>query len=326
MMLALLHNNPYWGKDFFGVILLFFERMCSLFVGKISISDLASDEVQIFVLSLVALSSATVGTFLVLKKMTMLANSLSHTILLGIVLAYLCLLPFLPQEKISGHAISLEILLLASLITGLITTVLTQFLTSVFRLQEDASTGIVFTTLFAMGIVLITAFTRNAHIGTEAIMGNVDALHLDDLHLIFWIALLNLFAVMLLYKEWKVTTFDMGFANSIGFSSSIFNYFLMVLTAATVIGAFRAVGVLLVLAFIIAPVLTARLFSHRLKYVILLAIAIGVFSSIISVALSRHFLTVYQVALSTAGLTVTTLGLIYFLGLGLRLTLRMKLC
>src|SRR5690242_11493237 len=180
--------NPYWGKDFFGVIGLFFQRVASLFTG----GALAPDEIQICVLSLVAIASATIGTFLVMKKMAMLANSLSHTVLLGIVISYLCLIPFLPKEALSGHGISVEILICASLITGLITTCLTQLLTSFFRLQEDASNGLVFTTLFALGIVLITALTRNAHIGTEAIMGNVDALHLNDVYMTLWIASFNL--------------------------------------------------------------------------------------------------------------------------------------
>ena len=133
MLSAALQNNPYWGKNFFNVILLFIERMYSVCIGKTGVTDLASDEIQICVLALVAIASATVGTFLVMKKMTMLANSLSHTVLLGIVLSYLCLLPFIPKEEMSAHAISVEVLLLASLITGLITTALTQFLTSFFR-------------------------------------------------------------------------------------------------------------------------------------------------------------------------------------------------
>ncbi len=324
--LMILAANPYWGKNFFQVLGVWMSRLWGMLTGQLSLHDLAPDDIQIIVLSLVALASATVGTFLVLKKMTMLANSLSHTILLGIVIAYLILIPFLENEQLSSHGISVHILLVASLITALITTLLTQFLTSVLRLQEDASTGLVFTTLFALGIVLVTAFTRNTHLGTEAIMGNVDALHSDDIKLIFWIALTNVIVIIGFFKEWQVTTFDPGFASANGFSSKCFNYFLMVITSTTVIGAFRAVGVLLVLAFLVAPVLTARLFFHRLKSLLLGSMAIGVLASVISVALSRHFLTVHHFPLSTAGLTVVSLGMIYFLALGVRLTLRRKRC
>jgi len=247
--------------------------------------------------------------------MTMLANSLSHTILLGIVIAYLLLIPFIPENQAHAHGIGVEVLLIASLVTGLITTLLTQMLVSVLKLQEDASTGLVFTTLFALGIVLVTIFTRDTHLGTEAIMGNVDALHVNDLKLILWIALFDFAVVGLFFKEFKMTTFDGAFATFQGFSKSFFNYLLMVLTSATVIGAFRAVGVLLVLAFLVGPVITARLFAHRLKKLILLSVGIGIMASLISVALARHLLSVHHLPVSTSGLAASVLGAIYFVSL-----------
>lgn len=311
MMLA----NPYYGKNFGAFIVLFMQRMWALLTGKIGLTDLASDEIQVLVLCLVACASALVGTFLVLKKMTMLANSLSHTLLLGIVVTYLILLPFSPAQDVSTSVLSLKTLLFASLMTALITAVLTQLLTQVLKLQEDASTGLVFTTLFALGIILVTVFTRNTHLGTEAIMGNVDALHLHDLNLIFWIALFDSVVIGAFFKEFKMTTFDASFATAQGISSTLFNYLLMVLTSATVIGAFRAVGVLLVLAFLVGPVLSARLLTHRLKELLFLAIAIGMIASLVSVALSRHLLSVYHISLSTAGLVTTVLGGIYLLSL-----------
>jgi len=307
----LLAVNPYFSKTLGQFLLLFLQRMGALVTGQLSIADLASDEVQVLVLALVAIASSLVGTFLVLKKMTMLANSLSHTILLGIVVAYIILIPFIPEGEAHSHAISMQVLLIASLVTGLITTLLTQMLTHLLKLQEDASTGLVFTTLFALGIVLVTIFTRSTHLGTEAIMGNVDALHLHDLKLIFGIALLDFVVIALLFKEFTVTTFDGPFASAQGFSSPLFSYLLMVLTSATVIGAFRAVGVLLVLSFLVGPVLTARLFTHRLKTLLLLASLIGVFASLLSVALSRHLLSVHHLPVSTSGLAATVLGAIY---------------
>ncbi len=307
--------NPYFGKNFWQVLVLFFQRMGELITGRIGLPELASDEVQILVLMLVACASALIGTFLVLKKMTMLANSLSHTILLGIVVAYLILSPFISSTEVHGHVISIKVMLIAALSTGVITTLLTQLLTTLLKLQEDASTGLVFTTLFALGVVLVTVFTRNTHIGIEAIMGNVDALHVHDIVLIFWIALIDFIVIALFFKEFKLTTFDAPFADAQGFSSPFFSYLLMVLTSATVIGAFRAVGVLLVLAFLVGPALTARLFSNRLKTVILLAIAIGAGASLVSVALARHLLTIYHLPVSTSGLVTTILGVIYFLGL-----------
>src|SRR5262249_1502864 len=141
-----------------------------------------------------------------------LANSLSHTILIGIVIAYL-----LTREGVVGHAhIDIKWMLLASAIMGVVTAFLTQFLTNVAKLQEDASTGLVFTSLFALGIVLVTSLTRSAHIGTEVVMGNVDALQWDDIKLVAVIVLINIALFSIFFKEFKITTFDPGLANSFG--------------------------------------------------------------------------------------------------------------
>lgn len=300
--------NPYGGENFFGFLSVFIGRLWGMVTGKIPLAEMASDEVQVFVLILVGCASALIGSFLVLKRMTMLANSISHTILLGIVLAYLLMVPFADAPY---EGISLQALLIASLLTALLTTVLTQGLSHLMKLQEDASIGLVFTTLFALGIVLVTVFTRDTHIGIEAIMGNVDALHMHDLQLMFFVTLLDLVVILCLFKEFKVTTFDQGLARGMGFSPSLFNYALMILTAATVIGAFRAVGVLLVLAYLVGPVLIARRLTHSLEKMILLSMLIGALISLIAVAFSRHLVSVYDVPLSTAGLVVTLIGVVY---------------
>lgn len=289
--------NPYWGKDFFGFIALFFQRLFTT-------HELASDEVQIYTLSLIAISSAFVGSFLVLRKMVMLANSLSHTILLGIVIAYL----------LSHQLLDLKSLILAALISALFTAFLAQFLTHVMRLQEDASIGLSFTALFALGVVLVSVFTRSTHLGIEAIMGNVDALHVNDLKLAGFVALSTTILTLLFYKELKITSFDAGLARALGISPTWIGYLLMVLTSFTAIAAFRAVGVLLFLALLIAPVLIARLLTARLWVLILLSVSIGILSSFIAVGLARHLLSVQGVPVSTSGLLVLLLGLFFAVG------------
>jgi manganese/zinc/iron transport system permease protein len=305
--------NPYSGADFLSFFSVLAQRLLLLIQGHISFQDLASDEVQIVVLVLLSLSLAFLGSFLVLKQMTMLANALSHTILLGIVMAYLLLYPVLFHKDISASFSSLKVLLIASLLTGLLTTVLTQVLSNVFKLQEDASIGLVFTTLFAIGIVLVTVYTRNVHIGTEAIMGNIDALHQDDIKTVGYLALLNLFVFIVLFKEFVVTTFDPVFSQTLGWPIQLFNYLMMILTAATSIAAFRAVGVLLFLAFLVGPVLIARLLTCSLKKLIGISFIVGSLCSVASVALSRHCLSVYRMPLSTAGMVVTSIAVVYFL-------------
>ena len=255
-----------------------FWRLYALMTGKLALHDLVSDEIQLVVLLSVAASAALVGTFLVLRRMTMLANSLSHTILLGIVVAFIFTHDGLLTQDGHYHAINIQAMLLASLFVGIMTAFLTEFLTKTVRLQEDASTGIVFTSLFALGIVLVTLLTRNAHVGTEVVMGNVDALQLDDCKLVLIILALNLLITLLFFKEYKITTFDPALAKALGISTLFFNYLLMVQASATTIGAFRAVGVLMVLAFITGPVLAARLLTHHLKKLLGLAVRFRMFS------------------------------------------------
>jgi manganese/zinc/iron transport system permease protein len=302
--------NPYTGKGFFGFLWELMVRFWAFLTGNLPIDDLASDEIQVLVLIGVSASSALVGTFLILRKMTMLANSLSHTILVGIVLAYL-----MTQSTFAhGHAepLNIQAMLIASLITGLLTAFLTELLTKGAKLQEDASTGIVFTSMFAIGIIAVTVLTRNVHIGTEVVMGNVDALQLADCKLVYSVLALNIVLFSLFFKEYKITTFDAGLARSFGISPTFFNYLLMTQVSATAIGAFRAVGVLLVLSFITGPALTARLLTHDLKKMLALSVFLGCLASVIGVAISRHMLSFYGMAISTGGVVVCVKILIFF--------------
>lgn len=318
-------KNPYDGLTFFAFFWQMLERMWLGLQGKLALSQLASDEIQMLVLIGVAGSSALVGTFLVLRKMTMLANALSHTILLGIVIAFVFTKSSVLSEDGHAHSLSIPVMLLAAFLTGLVTAFLTEFLHKVVRLQEDASIGLVFTSLFALGIVLVTLLTRQAHIGAEVVMGNVDALHWDDCKLIFTVFAINAVIVLLSFKAFEITTFDPALAQALGFSVAGFNYLLMAQTAATVVGAFRAVGVLMVLAFLTAPILTARLWTDDLKKLICLAILIGALASVVGVALSRHLLTAHGLALSTGGIVVCVLSVIFVLTiLGKKLAFKFK--
>lgn len=305
--------NPYTGQQFFSFFAVFFTRMWLLITGQLGLQDLVSDEIQVFVLVGVALSSSLLGCYLVLRKMTMLANALSHTILLGIVLVYFFAIHgFFGTHEHSHLAISIQMMLLAALFMGIVTTFLTEFLIKSAGLQEDASIGIVFSSLFALGVILVTLLTRNAHIGTEIVMGNADALRLEDLKLVSAILFLNVFLILVFYKEYKITTFDSGLSKALGFSPAFFNYLLMTQVSATAIGGFRAVGVLMVLALMTGPSLIARLLTHHLRTMLFLSALIGALAAFIGVALSRHFLSVSGMAFSTGGIVVCVV-IVFFL-------------
>lgn len=304
--------NPYTGLTFIEVIFTFFQRMFYLLTGQLSFSNLASDDIQILVLMAVAASGAIVGSYLILRRMTMLANALSHTILLGIVFVYVFTRNGVFEH---GGGIDIQAMLLAALVMGLVTTFLTQFLTNTVKLQEDASIGLVFTTLFALGVILVTVLTRSAHIGVEIVMGNVDALHVDDLILVGIILLFNVILVIVFFKEYLITTFDPGLAKALGFSMIFFDYLLMTQVSVTAVGAFRAVGVLMVLALITGPSLIARLLTDKLKELLIIAIVVGCCASLFGVAFSRHLLTVADLPVSTGGLVVCVIIIFYILAI-----------
>lgn len=300
--------NPYWGLSFFEFISTLFHRGVAFCLGRLSLDQLASDEIQILVLFCIGVSSALVGAFLVLKKMTMLANALSHTILLGIILSYFCL------QWFSGGGILVfnnKLFLLAAVLAALVTTALTDLCKRVLKLQEEASVGLIFTFLFALGVILVTIYSRNVHLGAEVIMGNIDALHLDDLKFSFFIALSNVVLIALFFKYYQILAFDELLARSLGCFPLLFQYILMMQTSLMAIGAFRAVGVFLFLIFLTAPVLSARLFTNKLSALMGYAVLVNGVCIIISVALSRHLLSKYELALSTAGLTCVCCALSY---------------
>ena len=306
--------NPYAGETFFGFFAVLLQRIAAFFLRS-SESGLMSDEIQCIVLVLLGLSLAFLGSFLVVKQMTMLANALSHTLLVGIVIAFLILHQFLGGVFFLESFSSMKVLWVAALITGLITTLSTELLTHKFKVQEDASIGLVFTTLFALGIFLVTVFTRNMHIGVEAIMGNIDVLHIDDIQSAGMFTLVTLCVYLLFFRGFFAAAFDPIFSKTLGFPVRRLDYLLMVLTAGGAIASFRAVGVLLFLALLVGPVLIARLYTHSLKKMIFFSFVISSSCSLFSVALSRHILTVFQKPISTSGLIVSCLFSVYLLAL-----------
>lgn len=297
--------SPYWGANFISFFKVLFMRIFTW-----DFSNIATDEVQIGVIGCIAICCGLIGPFLVLKKMAMFANSLSHTILLGIVGAFLLL----------GGSVLFDFthLLLGALIASVLTAVLTEGLVKWFRLTEDASVGLVFTFLFALGIIFVTLFVRDAHLGVESVMGNADVLRPQDFRLAASLVVMNASVVFLFYRQLHLSSFDPHLAKVLGLPGTVFHFLLLFLVASTCIGAFRAVGVLLVLAFLVGPYLTARLFCHRLKPLLFYSCLIGVVATACGVAFARHILSVYDTALSTGGIVVCFIGLFYFLAVFLK--------
>ncbi|HEX2582931.1 MAG TPA: metal ABC transporter permease [Chlamydiales bacterium] len=299
--------NPYSGCGFFEFFGVLFQRMVGLIPGR-----LAADEVQLAVLAASAVACGLIGPFLVLKRMTMFANSLSHTTLVGIVLAFLLVSAGWPS------------LLIGACLAGLLTAGLTATLVRAFRLQEEASVGLVFTSLFAVGVILVTLFARNSHLSTEAVLGNCDALQSSDLLFAGAAALLNLLFITFFYRRFLLAAFDEPYSRTLGLSAHVWRALIYFLTALTCVSSFRAVGVLVVLALLVGPYLTARLFCHQLHRLLFWTPLLGVASCAIAVALSRSILSTSAIALSTGGVLSAVISIMFVLAVIGKRLLRSK--
>ncbi|MGG4550031.1 metal ABC transporter permease [Rossellomorea marisflavi] len=231
--------------------------------------------------ALVGVTCGMMGCFLILRKMAMLADAISHTVLLGLVLA------FLISQSLNGG-----IMLIGAAAAGLFTTYLIQVLNAK-GIQEDASIGVVFTTLFAIGVILISLFAQNVHLDVEhALMGEIAFIPWDTVMLpvlgevpksvvmLTAVLLLDIVVVLLLFKEFKLTSFDPGMAAAMGFPILLLHYVMMTLVSVTTVSAFDSVGAILVVAMLIAPGATAYLWTDRYLRMILLSVIIGIFDSI----------------------------------------------
>ncbi|MBS3107266.1 metal ABC transporter permease [Candidatus Woesearchaeota archaeon] len=265
----------------------------------------------LLIASVVAVACSIVGTFLVLRRVSLMSDAVSHSILLGIVLA------FFVVKKLSS-----PFLILGAAAIGVVTVVLTELLIRTKKIKEDASIGLVFPLLFSIGIILITQFAENVHIDLDAVLlgelafapfhrfviGGVDV-GPHALWVMGIILLVNLVFLLLFYKELKLATFDAGLAVALGFSPTIIHYSLMTLVSITAVGAFDAVGSILVVALMITPPATAYLLTHKLNRMLLLGALTGVLSAVLGYGLAHLF------DASIAGAMALVTGILFLLAL-----------
>ncbi|MGM0751183.1 MAG: metal ABC transporter permease [Bacillota bacterium] len=258
--------------------------------------------------SLVGLSCGIVGCFLILRKMSMLADAISHTVLLGLVMA------FIVSQSMNGFY-----MLIGAAVAGLLTTFMVQLLNS-SGIQEDAAIGVVFTSLFALGVILISLFAKNVHLDVEhALMGEIAFVPWNTLSLplvgdipksvvmLGSVLILDIIIIFLLFKEFKLTSFDPSMAAAIGIPVLVVHYILMGLVSVTTVSAFDSVGAILVVAMLIAPGATAYLLTDQYKVMLLMSGVIGVFDSIIG----YYGAKVFDVSIS--GSMAVAAGIIFFI-------------
>ncbi|WP_068597150.1 metal ABC transporter permease [Vaginella massiliensis] len=232
--------------------------------------------------ALVAISCGLLGSFLILRKMSMVGDAISHAVLPGIVIAFLW----------SGSRDTLPMLLGAGA-TGLLATFIIEYLHRKARLQTDASIGIVFTFMFAVGIILISTFAGKIDLDQDCVLyGELAYVPINlwiladgtnigpkPVYILSVVLLLVVLFIYFGYKELKLTSFDPSFATAIGISTALWHYLLMAAVSFTTVSAFESVGAILVITFLIGPPATAYLLTENLKKMLFITVGIGILVS-----------------------------------------------
>ena len=254
---------------------------------------------------LVGITCGIAGVFLILRKMSMIADAISHTVLFGIVMAYII------TQTLNGFW-----MLVGAAVAGILTAYLVQLLHS-SGIQEDAAIGIVFTSLFAMGVLLITLFAGDVHLDVEhVLMGEIAFVPWDKwtilsltmpkaVWMLLIVLLINVGFLLLFFKEIKLATFDPIYAASIGIPVVFLHYGFMTSISFTTVAAFDSVGVILVVAMLIGPAATAYLISKTIKQMFIYSMLFGTTASIGGYYLAKFWDT------SISGMMATTVGILF---------------
>jgi len=220
---------------------------------------------------LVGLGCSLIGVYVVHRRMAFIGDALAHTTLPGVAVAYL-----------SGVSLSI-----GATVAGVVTAVLIGWAARRQQLREDTAIGIVFTGMFALGVVILSQSktTRNL---TDILLGNVLAVTPGDLKLIGGVTAVVAVVLLLLHKELELTSFDPSHATAIGLNPDRLRLVLLVLLSLTVVTAIQVIGLILTTALLVTPAATASLVTKRLSRTMPVAAGFAVVSALVGLLLSYH--------------------------------------
>lgn len=265
-------------------------------------------EIQLIAI-IVAIACSLPGVFLVLRKMSMMSDAITHTILLGIVIAF-----FITDSLTSPF------LIVGAALMGVFTVFLTELLHNTGLVSEDSAIGVVFPLLFSIAIIIISKYAGSVHLDTDSVLLG-ELAYAPFNRLIFFgkdigpkslysmlvILIINITFISVFYKELKLATFDKALATTLGFMPTILHYILMTLVSITAVGAFESVGSILVIAFMIGPPVTAYLLTEDLLKMILISSGIGAINAVLGFQMAVLF------DVSIAGSMAVMTGLTFFI-------------
>ncbi len=270
--------------------------------------------------ALCAMACAVVGNFLVLRQMSMMGDAISHAVLPGLAIAFL----------VTGSRASLPMFAGAAAV-GALTAVFTQWISRFGHVDRGAAMGIVFTTLFAGGLLLIAQAADHVDLDPGCVLyGAIELTPLDVLGTLHWgeakiqvpravvvlggAFLFNLLFVLLFFKELRISSFDPELSTTLGFSARTMHYLLMIVVAITAVASFEAVGSIIVIAMLVVPAAAAHLLTDKLGAMIAWSLAIAAFSAIAGHAAALTVPRWFGFAdTSTSGMMAVTAGLVFML-------------
>ncbi len=231
---------------------------------------------------LCGVAAALPGCFLVLRRMSLMGDAISHAVLPGLAAAFF----------LTGSRASLPMFIGAAVV-GVLTAVFVEWVSRFGKVDEGASMGVVFTTLFALGLVMIVQAADSVDLDPGCVLyGAIELTPLDTVSIagldiprvvpiLGAVTLINIVFIVLFYKELKISSFDPALATSLGINARLMNYLLMGMVAVTVVASFESVGNILVVAMLVVPGAAAHMLTDRLWVMLLLAGIIGAASAIL---------------------------------------------
>lgn len=265
----------------------------------------------VLIASCVAVACALPGVFLVLRKVALMSDAISHAILLGIVVAFFAI-----------KNLHSPLLIISAALTGVLTVTLTEMIINSRRLKKDAAIGLVFPVFFSIGVILINLYAGDVHLDQDAVLLGEIAFApfnrfifqgVDLGPIALWvmgiIMIINIVFIILFYKELKLATFDSALAATLGFTPVWIHYGLMTVVSVTAVGAFDAVGSILVVALMITPPATAYLLTQKLVNMLFISAGVGIISAVLG------FLCATIFDASIAGFMATITGVLFLLAL-----------
>ena len=262
----------------------------------------------LYILIVTSIACSILGVFLVLRNLAMLSDAISHSVLLGIVLAF-----FVVRDLSSIY------LIIAAGLSGVLSCICIEALSKSRKISNDAAVGIVFPLFFSLAVILISKYAKNVHLDTDMVLtGELTLAPFDTISLLGMtlpkslvvmsiMVVVNVIYVAINFRTLSISTFDPTYANTVGISMGLLYYSLMTMISMTAVASFTTVGAILSISFFICPAASAYLITKKIKMTILVAILYAIINSVIA------YFTAIRYNVSISGMCAGISGITFML-------------